>query len=320
MKKTFLAQPSQDFKLASELRGDPAALGLGPDDHYQSRTLAIGAGIEMALWRGCFHRPLELSMLYDQDWVQFSYSMQGRGDFEIEGLSRWGEHSVGDGATFLLYPHGCRGSFRHSGAFSGVSLFVDPMVFVALNADGGELNERVAAQRNFLRSCHLLPGSARYLIAQALHGQGFLAAPAMRHAALWMQGQGMSLMALLLESCEQNPPGAAGLSHADRRKLLRARDILLSDLTRAPALASLAQQSELGLLKLKRGFRSLFGNSVYGLYLQERMLEARRRIEKEGQSVTTVAVDLGYSNLSHFAAAFRKQFGINPAQCKRFAK
>lgn len=47
------------------------------------------------------------------------------------------------------------------------------------------------------------------------------------------------------------------------------------------------------------------------------MNEARSELEGKGKTVTEVALDLGYSNISHFAAAFRKQFGINPGQMKR---
>lgn len=46
------------------------------------------------------------------------------------------------------------------------------------------------------------------------------------------------------------------------------------------------------------------------------MGEARRRLEAD-TPVMLVASDLGYTNASHFAAAFRKQFGIAPSALKR---
>jgi len=33
-----------------------------------------------------------------------------------------------------------------------------------------------------------------------------------------------------------------------------------------------------------------------------------------------IASDLGYANASHFATAFRKQFGINPSSLKQGAR
>jgi AraC family transcriptional regulator len=45
------------------------------------------------------------------------------------------------------------------------------------------------------------------------------------------------------------------------------------------------------VLKIKRGFRVLFNNSVYGLFQAERMQEARRRLANGNTSVMTVAAD-----------------------------
>ncbi|STV71592.1 iron aquisition regulator (YbtA,AraC-like,required for transcription of FyuA/psn,Irp2) [Klebsiella michiganensis] len=47
----------------------------------------------------------------------------------------------------------------------------------------------------------------------------------------------------------------------------------------------LARESGLSVLKIKRGFRVLFNNSVYGLFQAERMQEARRRLANGNTSV-----------------------------------
>jgi AraC family transcriptional regulator len=100
------------------------------------------------------------------------------------------------------------------------------------------------------------------------------------------------------------------------RRLRRARDLLLADLTQAPTIAMLAAETGLPIMKVKRGFRQLFQESVYGLFQRERMLEARKRLEAE-TPVMLVASDLGYTNASHFATAFRKQYGVAPSTLKR---
>ena len=46
------------------------------------------------------------------------------------------------------------------------------------------------------------------------------------------------------------------------------------------------------------------------------MHHAQRQLADGKLSVLHVAADLGYSNASHFAAAFRKQFGVNPSAFK----
>jgi len=46
------------------------------------------------------------------------------------------------------------------------------------------------------------------------------------------------------------------------------------------------------------------------------MTQARCRLLTGDESVMRIASDLGYANASHFATAFRKQFGINPSILK----
>lgn len=105
------------------------------------------------------------------------------------------------------------------------------------------------------------------------------------------------------------------VSPRDRRLLMAARDRLLQDLGNPPTIADLARETGLNQLKLKRGFKTLFGHSVYALFQRERM--ERARVLLDDHRVTETAVMLGYSNISHFSAAFRKQFGILPRDVRR---
>ncbi|NMU93150.1 helix-turn-helix transcriptional regulator, partial [Achromobacter ruhlandii] len=45
--------------------------------------------------------------------------------------------------------------------------------------------------------------------------------------------------------------------------------------------------------------------------------EAQQRLRAGKVTVMEVAFDMGYSNPSHFAAAFRKEFGVGPGEYKR---
>ena len=133
---------------------------------------------------------------------------------------------------------------------------------------------------------------------------------------MWLQAQGLTLVSLLLEA-RADEDATDALDRVDRMRLARARAQLLSDLSQPPLLVDLARENGLSLARLKRGFRALYGFSVYGLFQHERMHEARRRLLRADASVSSVACDLGYTNMSHFAAAFRKQFGVNPGEGRR---
>jgi AraC-like DNA-binding protein len=80
-----------------------------------------------------------------------------------------------------------------------------------------------------------------------------------------------------------------------------------------PSLPELARHVGLNEFKLKTGFRTLFGTSVFAYLRAQRMELARRLLVQRGQSVTEVALRVGYANPSKFALAFRKHFGFPPS-------
>lgn len=102
----------------------------------------------------------------------------------------------------------------------------------------------------------------------------------------------------------------------ERHLLWKARELLLSDLSNPPTVEQLARDTGLNQFKIKRGFRQLFGISSFALFQRKRMEHARSLLRHH--SVTETATIVGYSNMSHFSAAFRKQFGVLPKDARRF--
>ncbi len=82
----------------------------------------------------------------------------------------------------------------------------------------------------------------------------------------------------------------------------------------------LSRRVNLNDFKLKKGFRQVFGTSVFGYLRQVRMEQARMLLEQARMNVTQVALNVGYANPSHFAAAFKGQFGINPGGVLKAAR
>ncbi|NET40137.1 MAG: helix-turn-helix transcriptional regulator [Cyanothece sp. SIO1E1] len=98
----------------------------------------------------------------------------------------------------------------------------------------------------------------------------------------------------------------------DIERLHHARDILMQQMESPPLLLELAQQVGMDDCKLKRGFRQLFGKTVFG-YLHDARLERSRQLLTTGtMSVTEVAYTIGYNSLPSFSKAFRKRFGRSP--------
>jgi len=101
------------------------------------------------------------------------------------------------------------------------------------------------------------------------------------------------------------------LSAHERDLLMQAREHLLHDLAHPPTIAELAQAIGMNQCRLKQAFKAQFGTTIYALFQRERMLRARWLLGQH--NVTETAGLLGYSNISHFSSAFRKQFGYLPS-------
>jgi AraC-like DNA-binding protein len=99
-----------------------------------------------------------------------------------------------------------------------------------------------------------------------------------------------------------------------RQRIRAAADILVENLDAPPAISDLAQRVGVSERTLQRGFQSVFGMTVFGYLTDRRMLQAARWM-RSSKSVADVANLVGDSNPGHFAAAFKRKFGITPTEC-----
>lgn len=98
-------------------------------------------------------------------------------------------------------------------------------------------------------------------------------------------------------------------------KIYHAKEILQVRLEYPPLLSELAQQVGVSESTLQRGFQMLFGTTVFGYLTQKRMEQAHHLLRDNNLTVAEVANIVGYAHLGHFAAAFKRKFGITPREC-----
>ncbi|WP_126244206.1 helix-turn-helix transcriptional regulator [Chitinophaga rhizosphaerae] len=104
---------------------------------------------------------------------------------------------------------------------------------------------------------------------------------------------------------------------ADVSRLQSVKDFLREHfLDQQLSLNFLCRRFGLNEFKLKKGFKQLFGNTVFGYVQEMRMKTARRLIVEEKRNVNEVADFLGYSSPNHFSAAFKRLYGFPPAKLK----
>lgn len=100
----------------------------------------------------------------------------------------------------------------------------------------------------------------------------------------------------------------------DRDKIIKAREVLLQHIGEPLTIKELSRKVAINECYLKKGFKELFGTTVFDFYQSQRMEHARYLLYEKGLSVTEVSVMLGYSSISHFSTAFKKHTGLKPCE------
>ncbi|MBS1510664.1 MAG: helix-turn-helix transcriptional regulator [Bacteroidetes bacterium] len=100
----------------------------------------------------------------------------------------------------------------------------------------------------------------------------------------------------------------------DREKIVNAREILLKHIGEPLTIKALSRKVAINECYLKKGFKELFGTTIFDFYQTQRMEHAKYLLYDKGLSVTEVSSLLGYSSISHFSTAFKKHTGIKPCE------
>jgi AraC family transcriptional activator of pyochelin receptor len=112
------------------------------------------------------------------------------------------------------------------------------------------------------------------------------------------------------------PSPALRLSREDEARIRSAAGLLVSRVDRPPSIRELARVSGVNELKLKRGFRQLFGTTPFGYIRLHRMTEAYAFLARGEMTVGEAAWRVGYKCPSRFTVAFRRQFGMTPSSLR----
>ena len=112
----------------------------------------------------------------------------------------------------------------------------------------------------------------------------------------------------------QMMPQTAGISLKDIERVLKVENILVRNFsTLPPTIPELARTVTLSESKLKKIFKSVYGLPPYEYFQKHRMEKAKFMLLTGKYSIKDVGYTLGYSNLSNFTLAFKKEFKQLPS-------
>ena len=103
----------------------------------------------------------------------------------------------------------------------------------------------------------------------------------------------------------------------DLRCLHAARAMLSRQFSPAPTIRQVARAAGMSETSLKRGFKSLFGETIFDFSVRCRMQHALNLLREQRMPVARVAEAAGYSHQTSFATAFLRHFGLRPKDVRR---
>ena len=116
----------------------------------------------------------------------------------------------------------------------------------------------------------------------------------------------------------QPQPGSINWANAKEKDVEALKEVmkLLSDtqLHKFPSINTLSKTAMMSSTKLKTRFKQVYGMKLYEYYNHHRLLHAKEMLRTGNYSVKQVGVNIGFSNLSNFAKAFKKEFGVLPRE------
>lgn len=106
-------------------------------------------------------------------------------------------------------------------------------------------------------------------------------------------------------------------THREVRCLHAARAIVMNQLAHPPTIRQVARAAGINETTLKRGFKALFGETLFEFSVRCRMQHALTLFREQRLSVAEVSEAVGYRHQTSFATAFRRHFGLRPKDARR---
>ncbi len=107
------------------------------------------------------------------------------------------------------------------------------------------------------------------------------------------------------------------LTAYDKERIEEARMLLLNNPQEYESIIALARKVGINDFKLKKGFRQMYGSSVFDYLMRIKMDRAKILLEETTLPVADIAYMSGYNDPPNFTAAFKRHYGITPIDLRK---
>ncbi|WP_333661308.1 AraC family transcriptional regulator [Chishuiella changwenlii] len=134
---------------------------------------------------------------------------------------------------------------------------------------------------------------------------------------MFLEAKVIELLMLQLEQFTNNESYTGSLKKKDADKIYAVREFIMNNIHSTHSLIDLAHQVGTNEFMLKKGFKELFGKTVFGFWNDIKMDQAKILLTDHQLNIGEVSHQMGYQNQRSFSAAFKRKFGVLPSQFKK---
>lgn len=298
----------------------PRTLGLDDDDLRESRRVLVPGGRGSAAHRDKMSdfTTLARSSLFEISEYRCSAAprqtpfVEHHSAFSLSYVSRGGFGYRHDGRTFEMTPGsvlvghpGDEYMCDHDHVHGDVCLSVRVAPALVDELDGAAGVWRVGA----------VPALAPLVVF------GELASSAARGAAdVALEEAAALLVERFATVVGGQPDGRVRVRPRERHRLIETAEWIRAHAAQPLDLDAIAAHAQFSPFHLLRLFRRTFDVTPHQYLVRSRIRRAARLLAEEDASITQVALDVGFRDLSHFVRTFRRAAGMSPREFRRLSR
>lgn len=135
-----------------------------------------------------------------------------------------------------------------------------------------------------------------------------------------MESIAIRLLMDCLEVSERIAPLCDACSFLDKNesldKVLEAMNFIQRNFRESITIPQIAKEVGINQCYLKKGFKEMYGKTIYSMVQSLRMELAHELLKKGAFNILEVALEVGYTNAASFSTSFKQFYGYSPQQLR----
>ena len=248
----------------------------------------------------------------DTEFVRLHFGLQGSYDFNFRQLNS--SYSLSGHHNNIMYSNGLEIEvWNKSKRIETFGINFTTKSFIEIGQNGNEplkrLTDNVVNRKNAILSPYWKTNNFKIqqVINEILH-----CAYTDELKDLFLLSKSIELLVLQAEIYGQEKESQFIKTEKDKKKLIEAKELLSMKLDQPPTIVELSKLVGINEYKLKKGFKELFGTTIFGYIHNHRMNLAKKLLLGTDKSAKEIAYEAGYNSPQYFSNVFKKKFGITP--------